>query len=187
MGKEIDMVKTKGHLCPTCRKTKWLKLSCSTPLLPSSSFYYARRNIDVIQDLYHRQSVDGLVAIPRIRKRLNARSPLNPAEPFPVLLPEELCAGSLFIYCNESRIWWLSLVVRANIKKRPRKKRGQSNRECGLNHCREIESNLGLARPCQKKEKVGPIDYKRSGRPVALTSKIGRWSQAPHILQGNQW
>ena len=25
-----------------------------------------------------------------------------------------------------------------------------------------------------KKEKVGPIDYKRSGRPVALTSNIGR-------------
>ena len=118
------MLKTKGHLCPTCRKTKWLKPFCLSPWLPSSSFYCARRNIDVIQGSYHRQSVDGLVAIPRIRKRLNARSPLNPAEPFPVLLPEELCAGSLFIYCNESRIWWLSLVVRANIKKRPRKKRG---------------------------------------------------------------
>jgi len=37
------------------------------------------------------------------------------------------------------------------------------------------------------KEKVDPIDYNRSGRPVALTSDIGRLSQAPHILQGDQW
>ena len=53
-------------------------------------------------------------------------------------------------------------------------KRGQSNRECGIGHCREIESSLVLASRCRKKEKVGLIDYKRSGRPVALTSKIGR-------------
>ena len=37
-------------------------------------------------------------------------------------------------------------------KKRPRKKRGQSNRECGIGHCREIESSLVLARPCQKRK-----------------------------------
>ena len=48
------------------------------------------------------------------------------------------------------------------------------NRECGLSHCREVESNLGLAQKRGRKEKVGPIDYKRSGRPVALTSNIGR-------------
>ena len=61
------MLKTRGHLCPTCRKTKWLKLSCSSPLLPSSSSFYARRNIDVIQGLYHDQWVDGLVEIPIVR------------------------------------------------------------------------------------------------------------------------
>ena len=44
-------------------------------------------------------------------------------------------------------------------KKKTPQKRGQSNRECGLNHCREVESNLGLARRHRKKEKVGLIDY----------------------------
>ena len=58
-------------------------------------------------------------------------------------------------------------------QKRPRKKRGQSNRECGSSHRREVESSLVLASRCRKKEKVGPIDYKRSGRPVALTSNKG--------------
>jgi len=122
--------------CPIC-KTKWQKLSFSSPWSPLSSSYYARRNIDVIQVSHHDQWVNGLVVIPRIRKRLNARLHLNLAEPFPVLLPEELCAESLFIYCNESRIWWLLLVVGTNhLKKRPRKKRGQSNRECGIGHHR---------------------------------------------------
>ena len=98
----------------------------------------------------------GIISVSK-RKRLNARLPLNPAEPFPVLLPEELCVESLIIYCNESRIWWLRLVVRANSKKRPRKKRGQSNRECGSSHRREIGSSLVLARPCQKKKRSAQL------------------------------
>ena len=59
--------KTKGYLCPTCRKTKWLNSFCLSPWLPLSSFYCARRNIDVIQGSHHDQSVDDLVVTQRIR------------------------------------------------------------------------------------------------------------------------
>ena len=58
-------------------------------------------------------------------------------------------------------------------KKTPQKA-GPVQQGVWLNHCREVESNLGLAQKRGRKEKVGPIDYKRSGRPVALTSNIGR-------------
>ena len=121
-------------------------------LKPELSYSYARRNMVVAQSSQHEQSWDDFFVIPKMRKRLYARSPLIPAEPFPVLLPEELCAVSLFIYHHESRIWWQCWFVRVKIKKRPRKKRGQSNRECGLNHWLTVECNLGLARRCQKKK-----------------------------------
>ena len=59
--------------------------------------------------------------------------------------------GCSFIATSQGFDGYLWLLEQTT-KKRPRKKRGQSNRESSLSHCREVESNLDLARRCQKRK-----------------------------------